>query len=420
MKYIINSFNKGNLKRIFIFGFSVIAIFIFYFFSFNLVNSGSEHNMSEFAWGAENGGGMGWLSFNSTDGGGSVNYGVNIDASNNLVGEAWSSNYRWLKFGGLSDFPPGGSDKVNARFAGNSKNLIGWARFCSAAKNPATCQGTESNSSNGGWDGWVSLSGESPDYVIKLLDNNTFSGYAWGGDVVGWIDFSKVKYNAPVVLNPTVTITANNFPNSIFLPVGNPVTIRWSGSNLIDNSTGCRASGSSWSGQKPSPSGSFGPLSLAIGNYEYKIECLDLGGTIWSPVSTVTVTIFPNDESVTLTNTAVKNNLTTLTWQTKRIISNSCIASASLPTGYTLPIPTPSAWTAWVTPPPNHKKSDNNSAGLSVYVPNTSPKKTTYILTCDRLYPDSQVLCGNDNTKICDSVELNEKSGLPKRKYKEN
>jgi hypothetical protein len=42
-------------------------------------------------------------------------------------------------------------------------------------------------STNGGWDGFLSLSG--PGYGV-VANNGTLSGFAWGSDVVGWVDFS--------------------------------------------------------------------------------------------------------------------------------------------------------------------------------------------------------------------------------------
>ena len=42
---------------------------------------------------------------------------------------------------------------------------------------------------SGGWDGWISLSGTSPSYG-PTLTNGLYTGYAWGSDVVGWVDFS--------------------------------------------------------------------------------------------------------------------------------------------------------------------------------------------------------------------------------------
>ncbi|MCX6752661.1 MAG: hypothetical protein NTZ87_04170 [Candidatus Nomurabacteria bacterium] len=117
---------------------------------------------------------IGWISFNSSDAGaGGGPYKVSVDASGNLNGYAWSSNIGWIKFGGLSGFPSGGGTQAqDAQINGN--NLKGWARALSYG---------------GGWDGWISLSGAGPNYGPTISDN-TITGYAWGSDVVGWIDFS--------------------------------------------------------------------------------------------------------------------------------------------------------------------------------------------------------------------------------------
>jgi hypothetical protein len=40
----------------------------------------------------------------------------------------------------------------------------------------------------GGWDGWIALNGSG--YQTKVESNNTFSNWAWGGDVAGWILWS--------------------------------------------------------------------------------------------------------------------------------------------------------------------------------------------------------------------------------------
>ncbi|MEK7557072.1 MAG: hypothetical protein AAB538_03790, partial [Patescibacteria group bacterium] len=69
-------------------------------------------------------------------------------------------------------------------------------------------------------------------------NNNTFSGYAWGGDVVGWIDFASVGTSpaAPVHLVSSglplasVVITASSttqIGNSITVPPGEKVDIGW-------------------------------------------------------------------------------------------------------------------------------------------------------------------------------------------------
>jgi hypothetical protein len=45
---------------------------------------------------------------------------------------------------------------------------------------------------NGGWDGWISLSGTTTDrekYGISGLTGDALTGFAWGSDILGWLDF---------------------------------------------------------------------------------------------------------------------------------------------------------------------------------------------------------------------------------------
>ncbi len=133
-----------------------------------------------------------------------VNYGVNKNSDGTLTGYAWSSNIGWIKFGGLSGFPTGdGTQAQNANINGN--NLKGWAKALSADDN--------------GWDGWISLSGSG--YGISFSSaTGYFSGYAWGGDVVGWISFNSnntgsggsLPYSVVVGNASTCSNDAINYP----------------------------------------------------------------------------------------------------------------------------------------------------------------------------------------------------------------
>lgn len=287
------------------------------------VRSSALQNMSGYAWGGDwtdqnnNGiqdlnpnnvpyeptGGAGWISFNCTSGGncGSNDYGVNIEANGDLVGYAWSSNYGWLKFGGLSGFPTGpGVSTGNARLNGNQ--LEGWVRFCAGASDqnidsPNYCIGTVSNPLNGGWDGWVSLKG--PGYGVTLEPSTgILSGFAWGGNdngknIVGWVnfntDFGEVIYEP--VTEPTVSLVVE----SDSIPTGGTVELSWSGANLIESDVGCQASGGApgdgWPGQRVSPEGTFttNPINTN-GTYTYSISCYGNNDS-WSELSSVTVTV---------------------------------------------------------------------------------------------------------------------------------
>lgn len=162
--------------------FLKIVLVLFFFLSPFAASAGMEHNLIGWAWSSN----IGWISFNSTndhnpDLGGvqpsSVDYGVNKDASGNLVGYAWSSNIGWIKFGGFSqsDFPSGsGTREENANVIGGG--VRGWVKALSA--------------DGKGWDGWISLAGTKPKHGVTFnLSTGYLGGYAWGSDVVGWVDF---------------------------------------------------------------------------------------------------------------------------------------------------------------------------------------------------------------------------------------
>jgi hypothetical protein len=116
-------------------------------------------------------------------------YGVNLGTDGKFTGYAWS------EFGGYVQFNPSGKPEGGAYvdascLAGNTACPVrGWIRFVSASNDPQS----------GGWDGWVKMSDStvwSNGVVLGAPDagrNRQMSGYAWGDDVVGWVDFSKVK-----------------------------------------------------------------------------------------------------------------------------------------------------------------------------------------------------------------------------------
>lgn len=160
-----------------------------------------DNNLCGFAWGATSQApdfGVGWISFNrkdcDADGNGQSDgtpsgcpaagtaipaYGVSLDGSNNLTGYAWSSNIGWVQFGGLSGFPTGGgTTAANASLSGTptSGTISGWAKVISG------------DEAEHGWDGWISLKGSTP-YGVTV-SSRQFDNFAWGDDVVGWLDFN--------------------------------------------------------------------------------------------------------------------------------------------------------------------------------------------------------------------------------------
>src|SRR5680860_76332 len=197
----------------------VCAIFAFdYFGNEAEVKASSGHNIFGFAW-SEN---IGWISFNSdncdtnddglyndgvtgclNDNSAVSSYGVSLNNDKNLIGSAWSENVGWISFES-DDIAgcPSGVGTCQPGFDSETKEFFGWVRALSYGD---------------GWDGWISLNANNCDtdisdngfidedcggddtsdaiipYEISLsaVNNLDFAGYAWGGDVVGWICFNN-------------------------------------------------------------------------------------------------------------------------------------------------------------------------------------------------------------------------------------
>lgn len=166
--------------------------------------------LSGFAW-SEN---IGWVSFNCKDleplpeSGGKTcksaldvdfnpaihlyDYKVGINSSNNATGYAWSENIGWIRFDPPPDFTSGlyptnpPADTYPVKYNPEPRRLEEWARACSATAN-GDCASATSDS----WDGWIKTYGLNPDYQVSYnLSASEFEGWAWGGDVIGWISFN--------------------------------------------------------------------------------------------------------------------------------------------------------------------------------------------------------------------------------------
>ncbi len=220
----------------------IFLLILFIVFSFNQnennlqqikVEAGEEHNLSGYAW-SEN---IGWISFNCLDEDtcGSVNYGVNLESNNELSGYAWSDNIGWISFNesDLDNCPKGA---CKAQLVGGI--LKGWAKALAG------------DEENDGWDGWISL-GTQPsgtiDYEV-VLNGSEFSGYAWGSDVVGWIDFNPAyggvllnAFSPPAITQFNIENVVNGgIPNiSWTTENANKCEGSWSSTDLCLNEAGC-------------------------------------------------------------------------------------------------------------------------------------------------------------------------------------
>ncbi len=165
--------NKNKLLLSLFLGFLAIsALFAFIYLGMDEVKAGSGDNVYGYAW-SEN---IGWISFNNTSGGGSVDYGVNIDETTGLFsGYAWSENIGWISFN-QADLAGCPSGTCEARVDLATHEVSGWARVLAYGD---------------GWDGWIKLNGSNYGVVIdNSVSPPEFRGWAWSDAVVGWISFN--------------------------------------------------------------------------------------------------------------------------------------------------------------------------------------------------------------------------------------
>jgi len=127
------------------------------------------------------------------------------------------------------------------------KQVFGWARAISACKDSLwdgnKCTGSGAGNLSGGWDGWIRFSKDpaelGPKYAVTMdLTTKQFRGWAWGGDVIGWVSFncsnqdvlSCSKYKVKLL---GITPVASNLRSDVHNPADYcraatpPVRLRW-------------------------------------------------------------------------------------------------------------------------------------------------------------------------------------------------
>ncbi|MEK7452703.1 MAG: PKD domain-containing protein [Patescibacteria group bacterium] len=131
-----------------------------------------------------------------------------------VLGHAWSDDVGWISFdkSETGNPPTTGNSAFDsqfstssylAKFDANSDRIIGWARVLSACTSvPCT------SLIDLGFDGWIQF----PDISsgLTLYIDGTWDGFVWGGDVVGWIDFSSI--GIAYIGDPINTILSNTPP----------------------------------------------------------------------------------------------------------------------------------------------------------------------------------------------------------------
>ena len=265
---------------------------------------------------------IGWISFSSLNpgAGGGAAYGVQVDLNTGrMSGYAWSSNIGWIQFGGLNRTPPSGSSG-NAMVNLTSGAVTGWARACAGTLNndpnqnlPGNC--STMNPRTDGWDGWIELSGtnhSSPNTVgyqgtstqgvtMAMVANGSvtkgmFSGYAWGGPVVGWVSFAPkavIGNSNPVNCPGCCTGTCGGGPD--FTVTGTNVSLNSANGYTYTAVVSINRSGSDTTSQIITPSlstqsgytiGTFSPATCTLGSLVSCTESVQITAT--SPQTSIT------------------------------------------------------------------------------------------------------------------------------------
>ncbi len=192
-----------------------LALLCFSLFVFNFASAGTNDNVSGWAWSDT----VGWISFNCTDTNscGTSSYGVRVDEITGVFsGYAWSDNIGWIRMDPEGSYPSGSGTSPNGvKLVGN--RVTGWARACTVFA--SGCSGAlKDDAYRGGWDGWISMSGTSPDYGV-ILDGDAFRNFAWGYMIVGWVDWDPVCASGNpcggVFLNRSLTVSCNAAPSQV-------------------------------------------------------------------------------------------------------------------------------------------------------------------------------------------------------------
>lgn len=284
---------------------SLAIILAFLFFIFSTPSYGANQELNGWGWSSN----IGWVSFSkqSVSNPSGPQFGVSLDdVTGDITGYAWADSVGWLSFNAsdLGPCPTTAGDeqaKVLNMTGGGTREVVGWARFL-----------TGNTTQAGGWDGCVHLSsGTGGDHPTGVADGSggvtlkeipdpngaggtidMFVGFAWGGDVVGWLDFAPFLQKPGVPCTncggggcvgvcggrggggTTVTLTANG-QNPYTVSSGSDpflVTVAWViTGNIPDH---CTAVGD-WSGSK-SVSGGNESFNLANpGSYSFRLDCFN-------------------------------------------------------------------------------------------------------------------------------------------------
>ena len=190
-----------------------IALFIALFVSFALFMRGMQTEaaagtpITGYAWSDT----IGWLDLNCSNSNscGANNFGYSVAADGTISGYAWSDNIGWVS-ANSADLTGCPSGTCSARIASGA--LAGWLKALSGG-----------SAQSGGWDGWISLSGSSPNYGPTVGVSGTMSGYAWGDTNVGWLNFAYASTTFSADVCPNISGNQPTVPTGYISSGGNCV-----------------------------------------------------------------------------------------------------------------------------------------------------------------------------------------------------
>jgi hypothetical protein len=274
-------------SSLFTLSLAIVAIVVVVLVGGQFVAHGQDTSASMSGWNWSSN--IGWGSASSTqsgaDGGGP--YGLQVVNSGNITGYIWTSNIGWIKFGGLAGQSVGGMTTSDANVNITTGVVTGWARACGGTAS-GNCSSMASRTD--GWDGWIELSGanhlssSAGGGVFLSTSTKAFSGYAWGSDVVGWMDFSGIVLcsggtcGTPPPTN-TLSLTCSGNPSSLPSPgqviftataSGGTTPYYWNGSltqginstsTTVSNYTGANGSAPTFTVHDSSPTPITGSIS---------------------------------------------------------------------------------------------------------------------------------------------------------------
>jgi len=133
--------------------------------------------------------------------------------------------------------------------------------------------------------GNISLNNTGVTFDLTTGHTNATHHWAWGGNVIGWVDFSGVSIVPVPITPPTCTI----IPPSSAINPGESLALSWSGTNLTANSCTASNGSGSWAGANKPISGVFDATPTITTTYN--MSCLGSDGITSSPTCSATVTV---------------------------------------------------------------------------------------------------------------------------------